>query len=329
MRVAIQPCGDSVGRQHYVDTIEKLVVPEKIRPHLSPEQQAAFDKCFDGPVAVWGVTHGERGVNRKKWEKLRSGDLALLYRDKKIFSQGRIALTLHNPSLARSMWQENAKGDTWENIYFLDDICEVEVPVSRFNEVLHYKPTAIVQGFNVYEGEKAQALLALLEVKEESAEADPSQSVAVLQARLNELETLSLPSATKVRSEQGIFRGYLFGGKQVGDCDICGRQLPTELLVAAHIKKRASATDNERRDLNIVMSACKLGCDELYERGFIHVSDQGFVETSTLCAHKTGDLAAHAEVLRGKKCSAFRKETHQYFAWHRQRPRRFLGKRHR
>jgi hypothetical protein len=327
MRVAIQPCGDSVGRQHYVDTIEKLVTTDRIRPFLTTDQRRAFDVCFDGPVAVWGVTHGEKGVNRKKWDRLRSGDVALLYRDKTIFSQGRIALTINNAPLARDLWQETPKGDTWENIYFLDDLREMEVPVQRFNQALGYKPAAIVQGFNVYEGDKAKALLDLLEVDEEEAAFSSAEtSPAVLQQRLKELQTLNLPASSHSRSEQGIFRTHLFGKKLVAACDLCGRMLPRELLVAAHIKKRASATDEERRDLNIVMSACKLGCDELYERGFVYVDENGTIGVNNSSAAVTPDLVRHAKTLYGLKCSAFRLETKAYYEWHRKRPRRLLGK---
>jgi hypothetical protein len=326
MRVAIQPCGDSVGRQHYVDTIERLVTAERIRPFLTQEQRDAFDRCFDGPVAVWGVTHGEGGVNRKKWDKLRHGDIALLYRDKRIFSQGRIALTLKNAPLARDLWQETPKGNTWENIYFLDDLQEVEISVGRFNEALNYKPTAIVQGFNVYEGEKADALLELLEVDDQIRTARHAPDARSLQTRLNELNELTSSSTTKSRTEQGIFREHLFGNKQVATCDLCGRSLPTELLVAAHIKKRASATDEERRDLNVVMSACKLGCDELYERGYICVGYSGGIEVNEACAHVTEDLAKHAKSIQGKRCSAYRPDNERYFDWHRKRPRRILRK---
>ena len=49
-----------------------------------------------------------------------------------------------------------------------------------------------------------------------------------------------------------------------------------QFLVAAHIKKRSVCTDAEKRDLKYVaMSACKFGCDELFERGYIAVADDG------------------------------------------------------
>jgi hypothetical protein len=151
MRVAIQPCGDSEAQRHYVDTIENPVPREKILPFLSSSQRADFEAACGNHVAVWGVTPGKLGQNRKKWLKLEPGDIALLYRAKRIFSLGHIVLTLHNEELAATLWSRTSEGITWEYVYFLDDLREIEIPVSRYNEVLGYAPNNIVQGFQVYE----------------------------------------------------------------------------------------------------------------------------------------------------------------------------------
>jgi len=324
MNVAIQPCGDSVGRQHYVDTIRNLITPERIRPLLTPQQLAEFDARLGGPVAVWGVTHGENGINRRKWEKLKPGDLALLYRDKKIFSQGRIALTLNNAPLASKLWSVREDGSTWENVYFMDDLQEIDVPVERFNRAMGYKENNIVQGFNVYEGDKAQTLLDLLEFEEEAVPSEPAPTdPAALQARLLELQNLDVATPAKKRQENEIFRQHLFGRNKTAKCDICGKTLPVGLLVAAHIKQRKSATDEERRSLKIVMSACRLGCDELFERSYIHVDGSGAVTVNTASVEGHQDLKSHAQTLSGRKCAIHDSETEVFFRWHREHPRRF------
>ena len=52
-----------------------------------------------------------------------------------------------------------------------------------------------------------------------------------------------------------------------------------EFLVAAHVKPRSACTLDERRDWqHVVMVACRFGCDELYERGFVTIDDDGSVE---------------------------------------------------
>jgi hypothetical protein len=86
---------------------------------------------------------------------------------------------------------------------------------------------------------------------------------------------------TWARTEQAALRRYLLGNQKKGRCLFCGRIMDAELLVAAHIKKRARCTDAERRDLeNIVMLNCRFGCDELYGRGYLAVSKTKQTETS-------------------------------------------------
>jgi hypothetical protein len=325
MNVAIQPCGDSVGRQHYVDTIQNLITPDRIRPYLTPQQLTDFNSRLGGAVAVWGVTNGENGQNRKKWDKLKLGDIALLYRDKRIFSQGRIALTLNNATLASNLWSVRDDGSTWENVYFMDDLQEIDVSVTRFNKALGYKENYIVQGFNVYEGEKAQILLDLLEVEHEVHETGNPVDPATLRARLLDLQALDIATPTKKRQENEIFRQILFGGKKTEKCDICGRTFPIGLLIAAHIKQRKSATDEERRNPKIVMSACALGCDELFERSYVYVNECGeiTINTASMIGHE--DLKHHAGALVGKRCSAHSPESEVFFRWHREHLRRYAS----
>jgi hypothetical protein len=167
------------------------------------------------------VTPGKLGQNRARWEKLQPGDIALLYRAKRIFSMGHIVLKMHNQKLADSLWSRTDEGITWEYIYFLDDLQEIDIPVGRFNEILEYKPNNIVQGFQVYEGDKSEALLSLLELDPENAYPEPTEtSPEALNAQLSALLGIDLPVVAKTRAEQGIFRTFLFGKAVVGTCDL-------------------------------------------------------------------------------------------------------------
>jgi hypothetical protein len=38
---------------------------------------------------------------------------------------------MHNEDLAASLWSRTSEGVTWEYIYFLDDLHEIDIPVSR------------------------------------------------------------------------------------------------------------------------------------------------------------------------------------------------------
>lgn len=91
---------------------------------------------------------------------------------------------------------------------------------------------------------------------------------------LHELARLDGAREVAVRLEQSLLRRLLLSGASTGACALCGREFPVELLVAAHVKRRADCTDEERRDhVNNLIALCACGCDALFERGFVVVRD--------------------------------------------------------
>jgi len=64
------------------------------------------------------------------------------------------------------------------------------------------------------------------------------------------------------------------------------------------------------------MRACKFGCDELFERGYIFVDETGTIRSSTNLQKSTSDLKHAAECLIGKQAAAFRAQTALFFKWH-------------
>lgn len=118
----------------------------------------------------------------------------------------------------------------------------------------------------------------------------------------------------KIRKEQGDLRRKLLQGRAAADCSICGVLLPANLLVAGHIKPRSECTDEERRDYHSAMLVCSLGCDALFEWGYIVVDSAGKVRPSRRA--ETEALQAAVTALSGKKCSAFNLHTLEKFAAH-------------
>lgn len=89
-------------------------------------------------------------------------------------------------------------------------------------------------------------------------------------------------ATTLRRQEQSFLRATLLGGRASAPCDVCGRLLPSSLLVAAHIVPRSLLTEPERYDFNAnAMLACLLGCDALFERGLLIVDDWGRILVSS------------------------------------------------
>lgn len=115
------------------------------------------------------------------------------------------------------------------------------------------------------------------------------------------------------RREQGRLRAYLLGGRAVADCDICGRELPERLLVAAHIVPRAQLDDEHRKDFaSIAMLACSLGCDDLFEFGYVIVDGAGLVRPGRV--PETPALESAVDALSSRICTAHNHRTAADFA---------------
>lgn len=118
------------------------------------------------------------------------------------------------------------------------------------------------------------------------------------------------------RPEHARLKKFLFGHSSVSCCALCGKELPTSLLVASHIKKRSHSDSHERGDLHIVMAACALGCDAVYERGYITVDTHGLVQQGPRIP-ETNHLQSYINDLLERQVTAHTPRTAKYFEWHR------------
>ena len=123
-----------------------------------------------------------------------------------------------------------------------------------------------------------------------------------------------------VRKEQGFLRDFLFGDDLVGRCVLCGREFPRGLLVAAHVKPRAKCSPTQRKDYtrNIV-AMCKLGCDDLFERGIVAVEGGTIVLRDS--SQLTDAIREYAGRIKNRKCAAYTDQSAKYFDWHAQHVR--------
>ena len=135
--------------------------------------------------------------------------------------------------------------------------------------------------------------------------------------RLEELDkTDGLGNPTQSRKEQGILRGILFKGVAETKCAICHRTLPTDLMVAAHIKPRSKCNTSERKNPNIVMPVCKVGCDDFFEKGYIIVDPTGFIRVNQEMTYSF-ELKSILTETAGKRCTHFNEDTADFFTYKR------------
>ncbi|QKW32551.1 HNH endonuclease (plasmid) [Nocardiopsis flavescens] len=323
MRVALQPARlEKDVLRHYLDTIDSPVDLSEYRHSMGPEYGELMARHPSGEVPLWGVVPGKANANVSKYQKLQEGDYVFFYGDKQLYLGGYISHTFRNRKLAEQLWTVDGKGQTWEYMYSLDRLRAFEVPIEEVRECLGTSDRFFIQGIFIAEDERAQNLIELCNLEEY-----PSRR-ALRKGRRRPVVPPKPPvgggetdrRAERVyRREQGSLRDWLLAsGEPV--CALCGRELPDALLVAAHIKKRALCSEEERWDLeNVAMLACALGCDKLFEEGYIAVGADGAILVSPEAEQEPNVKPYVEEHLRGRRVDWHIDERAGYFAWHRTR----------
>jgi hypothetical protein len=317
-QVILQPSGNKDAREHYENTIESPVDSTVISQLVSTEEyQFLVDIYGDNSrIPTWGVTPGKKGVNKTKWDRIQVGDVTLFAANGQVFASGVVTYKLHNRELALELWGKNHEDQTWEYIYFLDEIKQQSIPYVDFNRAAGYADNNVIQGFAVMNEEKSEYVLSTFDLESEIYQPDVSEEeYREIVLNLNSNDNLDVPREGSGRKEQPFLRKHLFGRKKIGTCGICNHDFPVPLLVAAHIKKRSNCTNEEKLDYkNIVMPMCKFGCDDLYEKGYITVING--VVTKNPTKKLTERANEYIETVVGKMCLHWNSNTEEYFAWH-------------
>lgn len=113
------------------------------------------------------------------------------------------------------------------------------------------------------------------------------------------------------RSEQRALRKFLLRGRDQAECGLCGQPTDAKYLVAAHIKPRRDCTEEERRDPNVAMLACLMGCDAAFENGDLRVFGNGAMSVAPELRSGRPDWAASFQSAQAAVYSASNAE---YFA---------------
>jgi predicted HNH restriction endonuclease len=67
------------------------------------------------------------------------GDAILIYKYEYFTHAGYVSYKLTSPDIADLFWGRNDSGKTWELIYFLQDLTEVNIPINVFNSKIGYR----------------------------------------------------------------------------------------------------------------------------------------------------------------------------------------------
>jgi hypothetical protein len=314
--VILQPCGNKAAAKHYTDTVLNAVPLATILPFLAVEHAEVLQAIYpSGECAVWGLTPGEKDINVTKWQRIKLGDLTVFSADRKLFASAVVTYKVQSYELAKHLWGVTETNQTWEYIYFLDEVRGISIPYTDFNPVVEYVPHNIIQGFTILNEDKSQKFFDAFGLRSETYIEPIDQSTyESLQNKLNSLPETDAQVKGKRRLEQGYLKQHLFGRRTLATCGICAQEYPVAFLVAAHIKRRADCSEAERKDLNVVMPMCKFGCDELFENGYIGVKGGEIVGTDKKPV--TSGIQAKIAQVANQTCSYATPARNAYFEWH-------------
>ncbi|WP_237551516.1 MULTISPECIES: hypothetical protein [unclassified Streptomyces] len=271
----------------------------------------------EGTAPMWGVMPGKNGANLPEIRKMEPGSWVFFSGDKHLYLGGTVALAWRSPELATRLWDADDAGATWEYMYALSGTRGFNIPIEEVRDLLEWKPTRNIMRFQAFKDTEADLLQSLLTLEPAQTVQPQDEEAAARQAISDYTGPLERSAERAYRGEQAHLKRALLPGP-AGECALCGRTLPATFLIAAHIKKRAECTEDEKRDLqNVAMLACLLGCDGLYERGFITVAAGGQLQVSPLAASAPAVAQHIQEHLVDRTTAWWTPEREQYFAWHR------------
>ncbi|MCC6495696.1 MAG: HNH endonuclease [Propionibacteriaceae bacterium] len=271
-----------------------------------------------GDLWTCPASGGRRRVDRELILEIRAGDLVFHYGDEYLRAISE-ADSSWRP-LARPLYYPRLPGegdDGWQ-VQTTPVITDLRIHFSEVASVVsHGSPGPLdrtgrpMQKFlSVLEAMDAGALLSLI-----GANLGEAASAEGGSQRVWGGEATSAIREALARREQAALREYLLAGEAEAECALCGRRLPAEFLVAAHIHPRHLLDEDSRRRFGeIAMLACRLGCDSLFEAGYLTVDRSGVVQSSGEAV--VGDLRVAVEAVVGRRCRAHSGRRAPAFARH-------------
>ncbi|MDB5266179.1 MAG: hypothetical protein JWM39_892 [Parcubacteria group bacterium] len=261
--------------QHYIDTIERGFSLDSIREYLSERQYDALNAIYaENPIRAWGATPGDGNI--RTWEQMELRDPILIYRKGNFEYFAAVTFKIHNPELAKHLWKTNSEGETWEYIYFLDNLTEISVPVKIFNQLLGYSENFFPYGFAATHEDKIKYL------------EDQYTSINAFLNYLSEGKWVEHEKAIPEKVKKDIIEDRLT--RQIGNVSILEANLENLLV----------------KDIEAIEDGLKLVDRQLDTR------EVGRLDL--LCEDRNGDLVV-VELKRGAAGQSIIDQTQRYMGW--------------
>ncbi|MGQ9597223.1 MAG: hypothetical protein ACUVUS_07605 [Thermoproteota archaeon] len=122
----------------------------------------------DQPVKLWALKESLRN----RWAFIVNGDYVLFYHASRLTHVGRVSFKYPfteeaeqvdaGNRLAESVWGRDVDGETWPYLIFLEDVREIDISLSKLNELTGYRLKAVA-GFMRIREERAGGLVKYLQ----------------------------------------------------------------------------------------------------------------------------------------------------------------------
>lgn len=309
-RVIYQPCSEKIARKNLQTTILNPVQFNDIQDLLDPELRSQLSNAYpNGRLTIWGLASPK---TRNAWLAMNPGDTVIFNTNTVITVSACFTHRTHNRDLALKLWgwADAASESTWENIYFVTDVRHHAI---SFKAIQACIGSAHDRSF--YRYDEAQSTTILDHFPSLDHDFTPAD-VTLEEARQDIKNQPTDGTANRpTRLEHRYIVRHLFRNNPTSHCCICLNEYPRHLLVAAHIKKRSACSSQEKLDIeNIAIPMCRLGCDPLFEHGYLSVRDGIVVKHPS--REMTLATANYVETVIGKKVAGWGRKNRKYFAWH-------------
>ena len=282
--------GVSAARKHISDSISTPAKISKLDDALEPHEASYVRSLLpsDEGFFAWGAVPGEKNI--PTWEAMSEGDIVLTAYDNHYRYVSSVLFKLHNRELAKSIWDVDDDGNTWEYMYILSEPKPIKVHVTaepaisylyngyrgftqiknrlgRINDDFGDLNSFITAAFGV-DMPKLAIPVELLAAEQEAESTGSFDPDSVLDERKKVF------AAIVRRRGQPKFRKELLDAYE-GKCAVTGCSVEA-VLEAAHIKAYAGDKTNHvtngillRADIHTLYDLGKLKIDE---NGVVHLA---------------------------------------------------------
>jgi len=127
-QIFIFTASNEAAQAHLRDSIQNRIPIElafKSFPSRDHDALRALDRSHG--LYAWGAVPGR--LNAPRWSAMNVGDWSLCVFNSRFRYVARVAAKFNNKQFAERLWRTNAKGETWQLMYFLERPAEVNICV--------------------------------------------------------------------------------------------------------------------------------------------------------------------------------------------------------